>query len=165
MTDAEPAVAADFSSLPLDLLPTILHHLPNRRDLRACTLVSRTWNRTATPILYRWIRMFGKDLNILPDLFSLLATTPRLAEMVKVLEVRVYKKSYKLVERVEMNELAVRVLEGCRNVESLTWTRIGSVTDDTMDAIAKLPKLRHLELNGECQASCRASLSLEMFVD
>ncbi len=105
--------------------------------------------------------MFGKDLNVLPELFAMLASTPRLAEMVRVLEVRVYKKSYKLVERVEMNELAVRVLEACSNVESLTWTRIGSVTDDTMDAIAKLTKLRHLELNGQhhdqaCVASSQA---------
>jgi len=143
------APRADFSSLPLDLLPTILAHLTNRQDLRACTLVSRTWKRTATPLLYRWIRMFGKDLNILPALFAMLARTPQLAGLVKVLEVRVYKKSYKLVERIEMNALAVSVLEACTNVESLTWTRIGSVTDDTMDAIAKLTKLKHLELNGE----------------
>lgn len=140
---------ADFSSLPLDLLPTILSHLNKRQDLRTCTLVSRTWNRTATPLLYRWVRIFGKDLNVLPDLFEMLASTPRLAQMVRVLEVRVYKKSYKVEETVAMNELAVRVLEACSNVESLTWTRIGSVTDDTMDAIAKLRKLKHLELNGE----------------
>lgn len=150
MSGAAPAsTVADFSSLPLDLLPTILGHLSNRQDLRTCTLVSRTWNHTATPLLYRWVRMFGKDLNILPELFELLASTPRLAEMVKVLEVRVYKKSYKLVERLEMNDLAVRVLGACRNVESLTWTRIGSVTDDTMDAIADLTNLKHLELNGK----------------
>ena len=155
MTRPVSSAPADFSSLPLDLLPTILAHLSKRQDLRACALISRTWNRTATPLLYRWIRMFGKDLNILPDLFGMLACTPRLAEMVRVLEVRVYKKSYKLVERVEMNQLAVRVLEACKNVESLTWTRIGSVTDDTIDAIAKLKKLKHLELNGATQTRTR----------
>lgn len=140
---------AGFESLPLDLLPLILSHLSKRQDLRSCTLVSRTFSHYATPALYSWVRMFGKDLTVVPSLFAVLASTPRLALLVKKLEVRVFPKSMKLVERQEMEELAVRVLRACLSVEELVWTRIGSLSDDTMDALTALPNLRHFELNGE----------------
>jgi F-box-like len=39
--------------LPLDILPPILAHLSDRRDWHACALVSRIFNRIATPLLYR----------------------------------------------------------------------------------------------------------------
>ncbi|KAF5354921.1 hypothetical protein D9756_005665 [Leucocoprinus leucothites] len=39
--------------LPLDILPIILEGLGSRQDFHACTLVNKTFNRIATPLLYR----------------------------------------------------------------------------------------------------------------
>jgi hypothetical protein len=39
--------------LPLDILPIILEGLAERQDFHACTLVNKTFNRIATPLLYR----------------------------------------------------------------------------------------------------------------
>jgi F-box-like len=36
--------------LPIDILPPILAQLIDRRDLHAAALVSRTFNRAATPV-------------------------------------------------------------------------------------------------------------------
>ena len=44
---------APFQDLPLDILPPILAQLTDRRDWHACTVVSRSFNRAATPFLYR----------------------------------------------------------------------------------------------------------------
>lgn len=56
------SVDKSFSQLPLDLLPLILGHLPKRGDLRRCLLVSHEWRAVAESLLYRWIRLWGKDL-------------------------------------------------------------------------------------------------------
>jgi hypothetical protein len=39
--------------LPLDILPPILAQLSDRKDWHACALVSKVFNRVATPLLYR----------------------------------------------------------------------------------------------------------------
>lgn len=39
--------------VPADIIPPILELLTDRRDLNHCTLVSRTFNDAATPLLYR----------------------------------------------------------------------------------------------------------------
>ena len=39
--------------VPEDLLAPIFEQLQDQRDLYACSLVSRTFNRAVTPILYR----------------------------------------------------------------------------------------------------------------
>ncbi|KAJ3564233.1 hypothetical protein NP233_g8428 [Leucocoprinus birnbaumii] len=39
--------------LPLDILPLILEGLSSRQDFHACTLVNKTFNRVATPLLYQ----------------------------------------------------------------------------------------------------------------
>jgi hypothetical protein len=39
--------------LPWDILPPILAQLSDRKDWHACALVSKIFNRVATPFLYR----------------------------------------------------------------------------------------------------------------
>ena len=40
-------------ALPLDVLPLILAHLSDRRDLCTCALLSKAFHNAATPLLYR----------------------------------------------------------------------------------------------------------------
>ena len=44
---------APFQNLPLDILPPIIGQLTDRKDWHACALVSKAFNRIATPLLYR----------------------------------------------------------------------------------------------------------------
>jgi hypothetical protein len=39
--------------IPLDILPTLLESLSDRRDWHACALVNWAFNVAATPLLYR----------------------------------------------------------------------------------------------------------------
>lgn len=49
--------------LPEDLLMPIFEQLQDQRDLYACSLVNRTFNRAVTPILYRsWDTRLVVDL-------------------------------------------------------------------------------------------------------
>ena len=40
-------------ALPLDVLPLILEHLSDRRDLCTCAQLSKAFHNAATPLLYR----------------------------------------------------------------------------------------------------------------
>ena len=53
--------AAD--ALPLDVLPLILEHLHDRRDLCTCAQLSRAFHHAATPLLYRTldVRVVSRD--------------------------------------------------------------------------------------------------------
>src|SRR5947209_3769104 len=42
-----------YNDLPVDLLSPILTQLSDRRDWHACALVSKAFNKAATPLLYR----------------------------------------------------------------------------------------------------------------
>lgn len=58
--------------LPYDILPPILAQLSDRRDWHACALVSKVFNRAATPLLYRTldsrvvskVSIFGLDVSL-----------------------------------------------------------------------------------------------------
>lgn len=47
------AFRAPFHELPIDVLPSILAQLSDRRDWHSAALVSKIFNRLATPFLYR----------------------------------------------------------------------------------------------------------------
>ncbi|GAA5999318.1 hypothetical protein JCM5350_007445, partial [Sporobolomyces pararoseus] len=146
-------MSTSISDLPPELLPDILRHLVRRQDLYNVSLVNRDWSVIGQKLLYRWIRLFGKDLAIAAQLFETLASTPRLARLVRRLEVRVYPLSNVVKERRAMEELAIRMLRNCENVEELLWTRKGSLTDDVFEAIVKLPRLNNFELNAHTNLS------------
>ncbi|GAA5931717.1 uncharacterized protein JCM15063_001549 [Sporobolomyces koalae] len=142
-----------ITDLPLELLPNLLAPLVRRQDLYNVCLVCRAWCSVGQAQLYRWIRLFGRDLAIASVLFQVLADVPRLARLVKRLEVRVYPLSNSVKQRRAMEELAIRMLRNCSNVEELVWTRKGSLTDDVFETIVTLPRLRSFELNAHTNLS------------
>ncbi|GAA6006561.1 hypothetical protein JCM11491_005006 [Sporobolomyces phaffii] len=145
-----PTTIAD---LPLELLPSLLSSLVRRQDLYNVSLVCREWRFVGQDLLYRWIRLFGKDLSITTRLFETLASTRRLARLVRRLEVRVYPLSNVVKERRAMEELAIRMLKNCENIEILVWTRKGALTDDVFETIVTLPRLHTFELNAHTNLS------------
>ncbi|GAA5829531.1 hypothetical protein JCM11251_000193 [Rhodosporidiobolus azoricus] len=142
-----------LQDLPVELLPQLLSPLVARKDLYHASLVSREWREVAQRLLYRHIRLFGRDLSIVLTLFHTLADNLRLASLVRRLEVRVFPISLFVTEREYNEELAIRVLRNLTNCESLTWTRKGSLTDRVFEAINTLPKLGDFELNAHTNLS------------
>lgn len=57
-----------IQNLPPELLPSILSPLVRRQDLYNICLVNREWRETGQRLLYRWIRLFGRDLVSLLEL-------------------------------------------------------------------------------------------------
>jgi hypothetical protein len=133
--------------LPLEILPLILENLQWRvKDLYACCLVSRTFNRYATAFLYS--RLFLRDQQRLIKVFTTLQKHDQLAKLVRVLEIRVYPFGLKAedLERLEENLLAS--LLKATNLQELYWTRTGSLTDRVIPFLPALPSLQTLELTG-----------------
>lgn len=170
-----------LASLPVDLLPSLLEPLAFRRaDLRNLCLVNQQWNAVATPLLYRWIRMFGRDLVNTPALFEQLAQSPRLCLLVRKLEIRVFPLSMILKERWAMEEQAVKVLRQARNVRELIWTRKGAMSDELrlllpattavadslprsiLEAITDLPNLDSFEFNASAGIAWTPTLLLKL---
>lgn len=67
-----------LNNLPLDILPSILSHLVDRRDRYSCALVNKTFNRVTTPLLYRKLDSrilsnvsLNESLCTLPPVYSL----------------------------------------------------------------------------------------------
>ncbi|GAA5890270.1 hypothetical protein JCM6882_008777 [Rhodosporidiobolus microsporus] len=142
-----------LQDLPPELLPQLLSPLVARRDLYNASLVSREWREVGQRALLRNIRLFGRDLSIVLTLFRALADNPHLAALVRRLEVRVFPISLFVTERESNEDLAIRVLRNCVNVESLVWTRKGALRDRVFEAINALPKLREFELNAHTNLS------------
>ena len=77
--------------VPEDLLTPIFEQLQDQRDLYACSLVSRTFNRAVTPILYRsW------DTRVLVDLHA----NDRFARSHKVFSVSVMAVGHRFSTRL-----------------------------------------------------------------
>lgn len=122
-------VLFDLSRLPLELLPSVVSWIDQRQDLCNLALTNRKVNQVATERLYRWIRMFGKDIKVVSALFDRLSSSPFHCQLVRKLEIRVYPFSNQVEQRFEMEEKAIRVLEYSTNLEHLIWTRKGALTD------------------------------------
>ncbi|GAA6001163.1 hypothetical protein JCM10207_007439 [Rhodosporidiobolus poonsookiae] len=144
---------ASFADLPIELLPQLLSPLVRRQDLVSCSLVSQEWRNVGQALLYRHVRLFGRDLAVAVSLFHTLADNPHIAKLVHKLEIRVFPLSLILKERLATEELAIRMLANCKNVEELVWTRKGALTDRVFEAITALPRLRHFELNAHTNLS------------
>ena len=63
MTLAGVGASSAAEALPLDVLPMILEHLSDRRDLCTCAQLSKAFHHAATPILYRTldVRVVAKN--------------------------------------------------------------------------------------------------------
>ncbi|GAA5862948.1 hypothetical protein JCM3774_006696 [Rhodotorula dairenensis] len=142
-----------LADLPPELLPELLAPLVARRDLYNVCLVSRAWRDVGQMRLLRHIRLFGRDLAIARLLFDTLSTSPRLAALVRKLEIRVFPISLKIQEQAETERVAIAMLDNCVNCEELVWTRKGALTDQVWQAIHRMKKLHTLELNAHTNLS------------
>jgi len=123
--------------VPEDILPPIFEQITDQRDLHACSLVSWTFNRAVTPILYRsW------DTRVILDLpaSGRFAKTPKVFHPVKTLLAKKELLQYVRHARgtgtihkhgTEQFEEALAALRLCTHLQTFTWT------DDQADRLNK----------------------------
>ncbi|KAH7921451.1 hypothetical protein BV22DRAFT_1072325 [Leucogyrophana mollusca] len=107
-------------NVPLDVLQPILDHLSDRRDLNASALVSRNFNRAATPLLYRTLDSRILKNNVLVHPSATLLKRPQLAHYVR------HVTETGAVQRLRQYNPALThdvtaALRLCTNLESATW--------------------------------------------
>ncbi|KAJ7594368.1 hypothetical protein C8J56DRAFT_435686 [Mycena floridula] len=136
-----------FSDLPLDLLPSIVRHIPVKLLPKFC-LVSKNFYAASIPNLFNHIAIYAwhKD----PDtkvsrIFKTLATYPRLAKHVRVMEIRHFPKHGDLDL---LHQQVLRGISNCLNLLACTWTRDGTLDSEILTALQSLPLLEILEING-----------------
>ncbi|KAL0955714.1 hypothetical protein HGRIS_001934 [Hohenbuehelia grisea] len=130
--------------LPFDLLPPILARLADRRDWHACALVSKTFNRVATPLLYRKLDSRVLSKSTLSHPCTTLLARPELAQYVRhVTETRAVHRAL-LPDNPNITREALTALSLCTNIYSLTWaddTAYTTTVSPLLDLIAVLPSL------------------------
>ncbi|KAH9485727.1 hypothetical protein JR316_0002642 [Psilocybe cubensis] len=138
---------APFQELPVDILPPILSHLAERKDWHACTLVSKTFCRVATPLLYSTLdsRIISKTLLHHPC--TTLLRRPELARYVRrVTETgAVHRGMFLTYPNITRDTLAALSL--CTNLRSMTWIDdISSRTSSNAKLLAFIDVLRTLPI-------------------
>ncbi|PWN45888.1 hypothetical protein IE81DRAFT_363718 [Ceraceosorus guamensis] len=143
-------VGASRSTLPLELVPEIMQRFSQSVGcLAACALVSRTFNRYATPYLYS--NLILRSQGRLKLLFRTLVARPELALLLKALEIRVYPFGLRAEELEQLEHSICEALRSATQLEALCWTRTGSLNDRVLPVLSALPSLRHLEITGDAR--------------
>lgn len=137
-------------SLPLDLLAPILSHLgfTNRLStLSKCSQVCRTWYQFSKPHL--WRRLWFRSQDRVRLVFTVLGSRPDLCAHVKIIELRVYPLGLPAEELETLEENVGKALRCMWNLEELTWTRTGSLSNRLLpELLFSREKLHTLELTG-----------------
>ncbi|KAJ7593836.1 hypothetical protein C8J56DRAFT_1160593 [Mycena floridula] len=134
----------DAQRLPLDILPPILEHLTDRRDWLACSLVSWSFNRAATPILYHTLdsRIISKSLLHHPS--TTLLRRPELARYVRsVTETGAVHRALQ-TRYPNITEDTLAALSLCKNLNAITWIDDSSTTNSVLFAF--IETMRNLPL-------------------
>ncbi|KIJ66011.1 hypothetical protein HYDPIDRAFT_151768 [Hydnomerulius pinastri MD-312] len=105
--------------VPVDLLQPILDHL-NRRDLGVATLVSWSFNRAATPLLYRTIDSHINDNNVLLHPSTTLLKRPQLAHFVRNITETGAAQVFRQADP-RITEDIIAALRLCKNLVSATY--------------------------------------------
>lgn len=135
-----------LNNLPLDILPSILSHLVDRRDRYSCALVNKTFNRVTTPLLYRKLDSRILSNTTLSHPFETLLIRPDLAQYVRhVTETGAVLRMLH-VRYPNITEDTLRALSLCANIYSLTWVDDDSFSSSDSPLLGLLPVLRSLPL-------------------
>ncbi|KAI8978244.1 hypothetical protein BD414DRAFT_495012 [Trametes punicea] len=137
---ALPKVAA-VDGLPLDVLPLILEHLSDRRDLHTCAQLSKAFHHAATPLLYRTLdvrlttnKRFQKSVVVHPS--TTILKKPEYAKYVR----HVRENGAVGFHRPDLMQGCRQALRLCTNLEGFTWS------DDSADGTDERDFLRYLDI-------------------
>lgn len=150
---------AQFTDLPLDLLPNILQFVVRANHLAAARLVNRRFDDFAGPLLFEQVSIYAwnKDSkNRLKQLFRVLANYPHVAKWVRSLgerhsqsghgtsnnsdlerpsEMRDFPKSMDWEAFQAIIRDCCKGIGNCINLRNCAWTRDGSVNKMILDSL------------------------------
>ncbi|KAI0764407.1 hypothetical protein BD413DRAFT_482654 [Trametes elegans] len=132
--------------LPLDVLPLILEHLTDRRDLRTCAQLSKAFHHAATPLLYRTL-----DVRITANKMQRHVVVHPSATILKKPEYAKYVRHVREngavgYHRPDLTADCRKALRLCTNLEGFTWSDDSAEGTDEGDFLAFLEILRTLPL-------------------
>ncbi|KAG5646222.1 hypothetical protein DXG03_004048 [Asterophora parasitica] len=121
-----------LQDLPADILPPILAQLSDRADWHSCALVSKVFNRVATPLLYRTLdsRIISKSVVHHPS--ATLLKRPEYAQYVRRVTETGAVHRCTLPRYSNITKDTLEALALCKNLESITWIDDSSITDSTL---------------------------------
>lgn len=136
------------STFPTDLYFLVTQHIDRPSELAVLARVDRAWCSIAREKLYRrlWVRPWepGADAKF-KSLFTTLSAQPHVASLVRSLDVRYFPLA---TGAFAWKETSARALGNLTGLETLTWTRKTTLTTRMLEALATLPALQRLEING-----------------
>ncbi|KAJ8490148.1 hypothetical protein ONZ51_g2474 [Trametes cubensis] len=141
-----PNVAA-VDCLPLDVLPLILEHLTDRRDLHTCAQLSKAFHNAATPLLYRTldvrVTMYtGMQRAIVLHPSTTILQRPEYAKYVR----HVRENGAVGFHRPDLMDDCRKALKMCVNLEGFTWSDDSAEGTDEGDFMRYLDILQTLPL-------------------
>ncbi|KAI0629697.1 hypothetical protein C8Q77DRAFT_302534 [Trametes polyzona] len=144
MALTKPSVA---DCLPLDVLPLILEHLTDRRDLHTCAQVSKAFHHAATPLLYRTLDVRLTEYNKLqrPVVVHPSATILKRPEYAKYVR-HVRENGAVGFHRPDLMADCRKALRLCVNLEGFTWSDDSAEGTDEGDFMSYLDVLQTLPL-------------------
>ncbi|WVQ95692.1 hypothetical protein IAU59_002790 [Kwoniella sp. CBS 9459] len=134
-----------------ELVPSVLEHFDQPRDLAKICRVSREWCRIGRRRLYEhvWIRPWEDGCHFkLVLLFDTLHRHPELCNLIKKLDVRFFPLAARGEERSDLDDHVKKAVENMHNLRSLVWTRDRSLNPALVETIADLDHLKSLEISG-----------------
>ncbi|GLB37833.1 putative F-box-like [Lyophyllum shimeji] len=138
-----------LQDLPVDILPPILVQLSDRKDLHACALVSKVFNRAATPLLYQTLDSRIISRSVVHHPATTLLQRPQYAQYVRhVTETGAIHRGA-LPRYAHITGDTLKALALCKNLESMTWVDDSSTTDSVLLsflAVVRVHPLREISI-------------------
>ncbi|KAK0494855.1 hypothetical protein EDD18DRAFT_1172694 [Armillaria luteobubalina] len=134
----------EAKDLPFDILPPILGQLTDRHDLCSCAIVSKMFNRAATPLLYETLdsRIISSK-GLLRHPSTTLNQRPELSQYVRHITETGAVHCGHLPGYPNITRDALIVVSRCSNLQSMTWIDDSSTANPAlfafMNAIHSLP--------------------------
>ncbi|KAJ3500032.1 hypothetical protein NMY22_g19398 [Coprinellus aureogranulatus] len=145
--------------LPLELVETILDHIPNSADLACCSSVDRDWRILSQSRLFKSIS-FRKSFKS-PALLEILQNSLHIPRAIRTVDVNFISLALaspylNIADEAELvcNILGrithprSLVLRGPRSEQRITWTEMPSELQDAITSFSQLPTVQELEIDG-----------------
>ncbi|TFY69886.1 hypothetical protein EVG20_g2955 [Dentipellis fragilis] len=138
---------AEFTDLPLEILPLIVQHIVKASHLAALCLVNRSFHAFAVPLLYERIVIFPWYKDAKTRVRSFTRIRKRMNDLAP--EIRDFPKAFLISEKYQtLRENCIRGIQHTTHLRSCTWTRDGSLQNPILEALQGCPDLCELEING-----------------
>lgn len=151
-----------LSSLPTELIHTIISLLENKSSVLACSLTSRRIREVAVEFIFRELHVWIRDLETVDHAIRFLEQNPRAAQRIISLQMSVHRPKHHKCVKVNMDEgLMNRIMTATPNLEYLRLCGFGFPTPSVCHPPTQSTKrfeLDHLVIHGMRRSSTLSGL-------